>query len=109
MGAAPGQIRPAPFPISGAIEETQVVHVRVDILGILEWVQRKAGEASDAGEVLVEGENGGAVLHGDGGDQRVDRGQTYALGTSESKDGRCLTIGGKSGGLEDVPRGEIAL
>jgi hypothetical protein len=80
-----------------------------DILRIWEGVQRKVGEASDAAEVLVECENGGAVMHGDGGKQRVDRRQTDALGTSEPEDGGRLTIGGESHGFEDIPHGQVVL
>ncbi len=82
---------------------------KANILRIREGVQREAGEASNAREVLVEGENGGAVMHGDGGNQRADRGQADALGTGEPEDGGCLTICRESGGFEDVPHGEIAL
>jgi len=45
-----------------------------NVLRIGERIQGKTGEASNAREVFVEGENGGAVIHGDGGNQSVDRG-----------------------------------
>jgi hypothetical protein len=67
------------------------------------------GEASDAGEVFVEGEDGGAVIHGDGGNQSVYRGQTDALGTSETKDDGRVAIRGKPLRLENVPHGKVAL
>src|SRR4029077_17205762 len=109
MGAVSEQIRPAPFPISGAIGESAGTCATANILGIWQRVQRKAGEASNAREVLVKGENGGAMMHGDGGKEGVDRGQTDALGTREPEDGGRLTIGGESGGFKDVPHGKIAL
>src|SRR6266436_4826053 len=48
-------------------------------------------------------------MQGDGGNQRVDRGQTDALGTREPENSRRFTIRGESSGLEEVPHGKIAL
>jgi len=57
MGAAPTQSGRRPFQFLAAVGESAETCTTANILGIWEWVKRKAGEASDAGEILIEGEN----------------------------------------------------
>jgi hypothetical protein len=66
------------------------------------------GEASDAGEVFVERENGSAVIDGNGGNQGIDGGQANTPGTGETKDDSGVAIRGKTHRIENVPHGKIA-
>jgi hypothetical protein len=72
-------------------------------------MQPKRGDASDAGEILIQAEETCLVLNSDGSDQGIDGFQANAFRASQPGNRGCLTVGGKATRLEQLPQGKLAL